>query len=125
MRISDRSSDVCSSVLDRAVGILGASQAAGRCDIGAQLHPWVTPPHDEAVNEHNSYAGNLPPALQRAKMTALRDAIRDRFDVAPTVYRAGRYGPGPDRASILAELGFRRDTTERKSVAEGERGSVR
>ena len=98
---------------DRAVGILGAAHAAGACEIGAQLHPWVTPPHDEDVNAHNSYTGNLPADLQRAKMTALRDAIRDRFGVAPTVYRAGRYGLGSDTATMLAELGFRCDTSVR------------
>lgn len=98
---------------DRAVDILGSAQTAGRCEVGAQLHPWVTPPHDEAVNERNSYTGNLPPDLQRAKMTALRDAIRDRFGVAPAVYRAGRYGLGPDSAAMLAELGFRCDTSVR------------
>lgn len=98
---------------DRAVRILGAAQAAGRCDIGAQLHPWVTPPHDEDVNAHNSYTGNLPADLQRAKMAALHGAIRDRFGVAPTVYRAGRYGLGPDTAQMLADLGFRCDTSVR------------
>lgn len=98
---------------DRAVGILGPAHDAGACEIGAQLHPWVTPPHDEDVNAHNSYTGNLPADLQRAKMTALRDAIRDRFGTAPTVYRAGRYGLGPDTAAMLAELGFRCDTSVR------------
>lgn len=98
---------------DRAVAILGEAQARGCCDIGAQLHPWVTPPHDETVNERNSYTGNLPPALQRAKMTALRDAIRDRFGTSPTVYRAGRYGLGPETATMLTELGFRCDTSVR------------
>src|SRR3546814_10403259 len=48
-----------------------------------------------------------------AKMTALRDAIRDRFGVQPTAYRAGRYGLGPDTAATLAELGFRCDTSVR------------
>lgn len=98
---------------DRAVGILGAAQDAGRCEIGAQLHPWVTPPHDEEVGVRNSYTGNLPATLQRAKMTALRNAIRDRFGIAPTAYRAGRYGLGPDTATMLAELGFRCDTSVR------------
>lgn len=100
---------------DRALAILGPAQAAGHCDIGAQLHPWVTPPHDEEVNERNSYTGNLPLALQRAKMTALRDAIRDRFGTAPTVYRAGRYGLGGETATMLAELGFRCDTSVRSA----------
>lgn len=98
---------------DRAVDILGRAQRAGHCDVGAQLHPWVTPPHDEDVSERNSYTGNLPPDLQRAKMTALRDGITRRFGVAPTVYRAGRYGLGPDTATMLAELGFRCDTSVR------------
>jgi hypothetical protein len=98
---------------DRAVAILATAQADGQCEVGAQLHPWVTPPHDEDVNERNSYTGNLPPALQRAKMTALRDAIRDRFGAAPTVYRAGRYGLGTESATMLAELGFRCDTSVR------------
>jgi hypothetical protein len=98
---------------DRAVEILGAARNAGLCEVGAQLHPWVTPPHDEEVNARNSYTGNLPTDLQRAKMTALRDAIRDRFGEAPTVYRAGRYGLGPDTAAMLAELGFRCDTSVR------------
>ncbi len=98
---------------DRAAEILGAAQQAGECEIGAQLHPWVTPPHDEEVDERNSYTGNLPAELQRAKMTVLRDAIRDRFGVQPTAYRAGRYGLGSDTAAMLAELGFRCDTSVR------------
>jgi peptidoglycan/xylan/chitin deacetylase (PgdA/CDA1 family) len=98
---------------DRAVEILGAAQSTGGCDIGAQLHPWVTPPHDETVSARNSYTGNLPADLQRAKMTALRDAIRDRFGIQPTAYRAGRYGLGPETATMLAELGFRCDTSVR------------
>src|SRR3546814_3702835 len=76
-------------------------------------HPWVTPPHDEEVNARNSYTGNLPADLQRAKMIALRDAIRDRFGIQPTAYRAGRYGLGPNTAAMLAELGFRCDTSVR------------
>jgi hypothetical protein len=98
---------------DGAVEILARAQDTGRCEIGAQLHPWVNPPYDEDVNERNSYTGNLPADLQRAKMTALRDAIQGRFGIAPTVYRAGRYGLGPDSAAMLAELGFRCDTSVR------------
>lgn len=98
---------------DRALDILGAAEKGGRCEIGAQLHPWVTPPHDEEVCARNSYTGNLPLGLQRAKMTALRDFIRDRFGTAPTVYRAGRYGLGPESGAMLAELGFRCDTSVR------------
>ncbi len=98
---------------DRAVAILAPALASGRCDIGAQLHPWVTPPFDEAVNDRNSYTGNLPETLQRAKMQTLRDGIRDRFGTAPLAYRAGRYGLGRSSAAMLADLGFRLDTSVR------------
>src|SRR3546814_5508952 len=46
-------------------------------------------------------------------MIALRDAIRDRFGIQPTAYRAGRYGLGPNTAAMPAELGFRCDTSVR------------
>lgn len=98
---------------DRAVEILGDARRGGRCEVGAQLHPWVTPPHEEHVSARNSYTGNLPPELQRAKMRALRDTISDRFGFAPTVYRAGRYGLGPESGDMLTELGFRCDTSVR------------
>jgi hypothetical protein len=44
---------------------------SGACDIGAQLHPWVTPPFVEDVSTRNSYAGNLPRPLEFAKIKVL------------------------------------------------------
>src|SRR5262245_50286164 len=32
---------------------------AGRCLLGAHLHPWVNPPFAESVNGRNSFPGNL------------------------------------------------------------------
>jgi len=81
----------------------------GRALIGAHLHPWVSPPHEEAVNARNSYPGNLPPALERAKLGILRDAIATAFGEAPRIYKAGRYGVGPNSFAILEELGFEID----------------
>jgi len=57
------------------VEALGEAVAAGRAEVGVQLHPWVSPPHDEEVNVFNSYAGNLPAGLEAAKFNTLRDAI--------------------------------------------------
>jgi hypothetical protein len=82
-------------------------------DIGVHLHPWVNPPHQEEVNAFNSYAGNLPPALERAKLVALRDRIEERLGVRPVAYRAGRYGVGPHTAGLLEEAGFRLDSSVR------------
>src|SRR3546814_20419106 len=77
MRISDWSSDVCSSDLTTpaAVEVLKSFCDRGECRIGAHLHPWVNPPHREVVNAVNSYPGNLPPELERAKLTALTQEI--------------------------------------------------
>lgn len=86
---------------------------AGKADIGAHLHPWVNPPHEEVVSEANSYAGSLPEELERAKLTLLRDTITEAFGRQPLAYRAGRYGIGPNSGRILADLGFRVDTSVR------------
>ncbi len=96
-----------------AVAALGEAVAAGRAEIGVQLHPWVSPPHDEEVNGFNSYAGNLPPALEAAKFNTLRDAIELAFGKAPLIYRAGRYGVGPASAAMLRSAGLAIDTSVR------------
>lgn len=85
----------------------------GQCEIGAQLHPWVTPPFEEEVNRINSFTGNLPVALQRAKLAALTGQIERSTQVRPRIYRAGRYGIGADTAALLAEAGYRLDVSVR------------
>ena len=94
---------------EAAIAVLKQFRDAGQCQIGAHLHPWVTPPDEETVNEVNSYAGNLPPALERAKLIQLTNAISGNFGAAPTMFKAGRYGLGPSSAATLAELGYRID----------------
>ncbi|MBB4856930.1 hypothetical protein HNO88_000227 [Novosphingobium chloroacetimidivorans] len=96
-----------------AVEAIGEAVAAGRAEVGVQLHPWVSPPLDEDVTEFNSYAGNLPFELEREKFRILRDTIESNFGKAPLIYRAGRYGLGPRSAEILAENGLTIDTSVR------------
>ena len=96
-----------------AADILRPAIAAGRAEIGVQLHPWVNPPFDEEVTPGNSFAGNLPPELERAKFRNLRAMIEDKFGSAPLIYRAGRYGTGPHTAEVLAECGLAIDTSVR------------
>jgi hypothetical protein len=86
---------------------------ADTCEIGAQLHPWVNPPHVEDVNVHNSYACNLPKELERQKLEMLFAQIEKAFGVKPVIYRAGRYGAGPETISVLEELGVKIDTSVR------------
>lgn len=94
-----------------SVRVLRRLQEAGACAIGAHLHPWVTPPHEEPVDPWHSYHGNLPEALERAKLARLTDAITARFGRPPRVFKAGRYGLGPNTPAMLAELGYRVDAS--------------
>jgi hypothetical protein len=96
-----------------AVEMLGAWAERGECAIGTQLHPWVNPPFDEEVNTPNSFVGNLPAALEQAKIEALTHAIEAAFGTRPVTYRAGRYGVGPNTADILLNLGYRLDVSVR------------
>ena len=83
----------------------------GLCAIGAHLHPWVNPPHEETVSARNSYPGNLPGRLEHEKLRRLSGAIEEHFGARPTIYKAGRYGVGPSTSAILAKLGFEIDTS--------------
>jgi phosphatidylinositol alpha-1,6-mannosyltransferase len=94
-----------------AIGALREYQADGLCDIGAQLHPWVTPPVVQDEAERFSYPGNLPIDIEREKIKRLVDAIATSFHTQPTVYKAGRYGFGPNSASLLEAEGFETDTS--------------
>jgi hypothetical protein len=94
-----------------AAAVLREYLADGRCDIGAQLHPWVTPPFDSETEERQSFPGNLPAAREREKLHRLTEAVRDSFNLQPKVYKAGRYGFGPSTASLLEEEGFEVDTS--------------
>ena len=99
---------------DPRVGpMLAEWQAEDEADIGAHCHPWVNPPHEEAVSATNSFAGNLPEALEREKISRLRDRIAEVTGKTPVSFRAGRYGVGPNTGRILTDLGFQLDTSVR------------
>ena len=82
-----------------------------QCEVGAQLHPWVNPPFVEVISGRNSYPGNLPMVLEYDKIGALTGALEDAFGTAPQIYRAGRYGFGPNTAGILRHFGYLVDSS--------------
>ncbi len=92
-----------------AVATLRSFVMRGAAAVGAHLHPWLSPPFNETVAPLTSYPGNLPPALERAKIENLTRAIATAFDARPRIYLAGRYGFGPNTAEILEELGYEVD----------------
>ncbi|WP_285711102.1 polysaccharide deacetylase family protein [Erythrobacter oryzae] len=97
----------------QAVEVIGDAVRRGTAEVGVQLHPWVNPPFEEEISVANSFAGNLPQRLEAAKFTLLRDAIEAAFGAAPQIYRAGRYGLGPNTAALLKQAGIRVDTSVR------------
>jgi hypothetical protein len=92
-----------------AIDALKPIADSGRALIGAHLHPWVSPPHEEDVNARNSYPGNLPAGLEREKLHRLTAKIEESFGTRPRTYLAGRYGFGPNTAQILEDLGYEVD----------------
>ena len=116
--IMDRNGVVPTYVVDypvadtpAAAAVLRAIAADGRCEIGAHLHPWVSPPYEEPVDAFHSFPGNLAPALEREKLAQLTERIEAAFGARPTIYKAGRYGLGPATFTTLQELGFRVDVS--------------
>ncbi len=85
---------------------LRAIYERGGCEIGAHLHPWITPPFDEELSVHNSFAGNLPADLEERKLVTLLNAFRASFGFDPRFFKSGRYGVGPNTLRLLAEHGI-------------------
>jgi hypothetical protein len=98
---------------ERAVEVIADALRRGTAELGIQLHPWVNPPFEEEVTGPNSFACNLPRALENAKFAALRDRVETAFGAPPTIYRAGRYGIGGGGAAMLREAGIAIDTSVR------------
>ena len=96
-----------------AAEILSDPVREGRAEIGVQLHPWVNPPFEEEVTQYTSFAGNLPEQLERAKFHKLRETIEQNFGQPPRIYRAGRYGVGPNTVPILRDHGIAIDSSAR------------
>ncbi len=94
-----------------ATSVLKPILERGGCDIGAHLHPWVNPPDDEAVSTFHSYACNLAPGLLQRKLQVLTETIRSSFGRSPALYKAGRYGVGPETPAALEALGYVADAS--------------
>jgi glycosyltransferase involved in cell wall biosynthesis len=80
-----------------------------RCEIGAHLQAWETPPFAEELGEVTSFNHNLPAWLQKEKLSRLTEAIVSSFGIQPLSYRAGRYGVGEEIAWILDASGYEID----------------
>ncbi|PYP98495.1 MAG: hypothetical protein DMD38_00815 [Gemmatimonadetes bacterium] len=94
-----------------AVRVLQETRARGTAEIGAHLHPWNTPPIEEAFVPRNTMLVNLPARLQAAKIDTLNDALRTGMGHRPLAFRAGRWAFGPSTAAALLTRGYRVDSS--------------
>jgi len=99
---------------EASIAILKPIFDQGRCEIGAQCHPWNTPPFDpskDASSRRNSMLCNLPVEIQLRKITSLHETILRNFGMEPTSFRSGRWGFSSDVSKCLYKLGYTIDTS--------------
>jgi hypothetical protein len=91
-------------------GILRDLAATTRCEIGAHLHPWSSPPFREE-DLAGRYPSELEDELLERQLQELTSTIEDSVGVRPVSYRAGRHGFDTRSLRILEKLGYRVDTS--------------
>jgi peptidoglycan/xylan/chitin deacetylase (PgdA/CDA1 family) len=84
---------------------------SGRCEIGAHLHPWSSPPFRPEDLAAHSYPHNLPLELLERQLGELTATIEQQLGVRPTSYKAGRNGLDGRALPILERLGYSVDTS--------------
>ena len=94
-----------------SVSILTGLARSGRCEIGAHLHPWSSPPFRPEDLSAHTYPHNLPPDLLERQLGELTATIEAAIGVRPTTYRAGRNGFDGGTLPILERLGYTVDTS--------------
>jgi hypothetical protein len=84
---------------------------SGRCEIGAHLHPWTSPPFRPEDTAGHTYPMNLPDDLLARQIGELTATLEQSLGVRPTTYRAGRNGMDGRTLRILEGLGYTVDTS--------------
>ena len=82
-----------------------------RCEIGAHLHPWNTPPFEEERTPKNTMLFNLDKDLQYRKLESLHGKIVENFQIEPVTFRSGRWGFDQTVAENIHRLGYKVDTS--------------
>lgn len=85
-----------------------------KCEIGAHLHAWSTPPlgpaHDaDVVAARQQHL--LSPSLEEEKLKHLTQKIKSTLKVTPRTFRAGRWAITERSAGFLLKNGYHTDTS--------------
>ncbi|MEO8500928.1 MAG: hypothetical protein ABI565_08425 [Vicinamibacteria bacterium] len=95
---------------DPSKSILRDLYATGRCEIGAHLHPWSSPPYREE-DLVGRYPSQLDDGQLEDQLRELTTTIEKSIGVRPVSYRAGRHGFDSRSLAILEKLGYKVDTS--------------
>jgi hypothetical protein len=96
---------------EESAAVLRALLQSGRCEIGAHLHPWSTPPFQQDGAKTHEYPSALSPDLLERQLAELTQIIERRLGARPTSYRAGRLGCDGRSLPILEKLGYTVDSS--------------
>jgi hypothetical protein len=94
-----------------SISILRKILDQDRCEIGAHLHPWNTPPFEEEKTVKNTMLFNLSKDLQYRKLESLHEKISENFKMEPVTFRSGRWGFDHTVAENIHRLGYQVDTS--------------
>jgi hypothetical protein len=93
------------------IALLRGQLERGQCEVGLQLHPWITPPFAEDLSHENSFLGNLDRNVEERKLLTLKARFEDVFAMPPLVFRAGRYGISARTPGLVEKHGLTVDTS--------------
>ena len=94
-----------------SAAVLRGLARGGRCEIGAHLHPWTSPPFRPEDTAGHTYPNNLPDDILARQLGELTTTLEQSLGVRPTTYRAGRNGVDGRTLKILEGLGYSVDTS--------------
>jgi len=83
-----------------------------KCEIGAHLHAWSTPPFSPLTNDdcrEKPFLIDFQKDLMRQKFSSLSELLRKTFDTEIISHRSGRWAFNTDYLEILQEFGFKID----------------
>ncbi|MGQ9516288.1 MAG: hypothetical protein ACUVT1_03395 [Anaerolineae bacterium] len=109
---------ITSEVAEDAAGMeqLRAWVEQGEAEVGAHLHPWTTPPFEDAPGRRfndpaHPFPSQLPHPLLAAKLETLTRQIERAVGRRPTSFRAGRFGMHGPLAGLLVRQGYLVDSS--------------
>ena len=81
-----------------SASVLRQLLAGGRCEVGAHLHPWSSPPY-RAEDQDGRYPNQLPTELLRRQLAELTEAIAVHVGPRGSWWAGARRGPRSPRSA--------------------------